>query len=134
MSLGDQRANSDTSQMAIAVDPRGDDAVVVTVAGEVDLLTARELMEALEQVWKDRPDLGTVVIDLSGVSFLGSSGLGILADLAGRTTTHTPGTLGPAVRLVAPPGNDAVIRPWTTMNLQQILPLHADVDAALGAA
>jgi anti-sigma B factor antagonist len=124
----------DAGQMAISVIPAGDDAVVVTVNGEVDLLTARQLMDALEGVWKDRPDVKTVVIDLAGVSFLGSSGLGILADLAGRTTTRTPGVLGPAVRLVAPPENDAVIRPWTTMNLQQILPLHPDVNAALSAS
>ena len=119
--------------MAIAVAPVGDTATVVTVEGEVDLLTARQLMDALERVWQERPDSTTVVIDLSGVTFLGSSGLGILADLAGRTTTRTPGALGPAVRLVAPPENDAVIRPWTTMNLQQILPLHPDVESALAA-
>ena len=119
--------------MAVAVVPAGDTATVVTVEGEVDLLTARQLMDALEQVWQERPESTTVVIDLSGVTFLGSSGLGILADLAGRTTTRTPGALGPAVRLVAPPENDAVIRPWTTMNLQQILPLHPDVESALRA-
>jgi anti-sigma B factor antagonist len=119
--------------MAVAVAPAGDAATVVTVEGEVDLLTARQLMDALEQVWQERPDTATVVIDLSGVTFLGSSGLGILADLAGRTTTRTPGALGPAVRLVAPAENDAVIRPWTTMNLQQILPLHPDVESALNA-
>ena len=56
------------------------------------------------------------------------------ADLAGRTTSHTPGGIGPAVRLVAPKDNDAVIRPWTTMNLQQILPLHEDVESALAAS
>lgn len=119
--------------MAVAVAQAGDDTTVVTVEGEVDLLTARQLMDALEQVWQERPDVATVIVDLAGVTFLGSSGLGILADLAGRTTTRNPGTLGPAVRLVAPPENDAVIRPWTTMNLQQILPLHPDVDSALKA-
>jgi anti-anti-sigma factor len=126
-------STGDRPTIAVAVVPAGDTATVVTVEGEVDLLTARQLMDALEQVWRERPESTTVVIDLSGVTFLGSSGLGILADLAGRTTTRTPGALGPAVRLVAPPENDAVIRPWTTMNLQQILPLHPDVESALNA-
>lgn len=133
MSHADQSPASESGQMAIAVAPAGTDAVVVTVSGEVDLLTARDLMAALEQIWQEKPAPETVVIDLGGVGFLGSSGLGILADLAGRSTSHTPGSLGPAVRLVAPPENEAVIRPWTTMNLQQILPLHATVEAALRA-
>ena len=126
-------SSDDHPAMAVAVQPAGEHATVVTVHGEVDLLTARQLMDVLEQVWQEQPEVATVIIDLGGVTFLGSSGLGILADLAGRTTTRTPGALGPAVRLVAPPGNDAVIRPWTTMNLQQILPLHADVESALSA-
>jgi anti-sigma B factor antagonist len=113
-------------------------AAVVTVAGELDLSTARKLMSVVDETlaW---PDLAAVVIDLTGVDFLGSSGLGTLAELASRTTT-TPGpgaypapsrTARPALRLVAPPDNHAVIRPWETMNLQQILPLHPDVTAAL---
>ncbi len=120
--------------MSVAVRQENETTTVVTVQGEVDLLTARQLMDALEQVWLERPQVTCVVIDLSGVTFLGSSGLGVLADLAGRTTSHTPGGIGPAVRLVAPKDNDAVIRPWTTMNLQQILPLHEDVESALAAS
>jgi anti-sigma B factor antagonist len=73
------------------------------------------------------------------VSFLGSSGLGTLAELATRTTTpagsapyhDAPATPPPPLRIVAPPDNVAVIRPWETMNLQQILPLHPDVASAL---
>jgi hypothetical protein len=85
------------------------------------------------------PDLAGVVVDLSAVSFLGSSGLGTLAELATRTTTPTggggyrsqpPERVTP-LRLVAPPDNSAVLRPWETMNLQQILPLHPDLDSAL---
>ncbi|GAA1318586.1 STAS domain-containing protein [Pseudonocardia xinjiangensis] len=112
-------------------------AAVVTVVGELDLQTARELMAVVDDTlqW---PDLTALVIDLTGVGFLGSSGLGTLAEIASRTTT-TPGpgystqapTPRPALRLVAPPDNLAVIRPWETMNLQQILPLLPDVDTAL---
>jgi anti-sigma B factor antagonist len=113
-------------------------AAVVTVTGELDLQTARELMAAVDATlqW---PDLTGVVVDLSGVSFLGSSGLGTLAELATRTAapaggagyrTEAPQPV-PPLRLVAPPDNTAVIRPWQTMNLQQILPLHADLTAAL---
>jgi ABC-type transporter Mla MlaB component len=113
-------------------------AAVVTVAGELDLQTARELMKVVDETlqW---PDLSGVVVDLTAVSFLGSSGLGTLAELATRTTAPAPSEGYPSrppqplppLRLVAPPDNTAVLRPWETMNLQQILPLHPDLDSAL---
>jgi anti-anti-sigma factor len=113
-------------------------AAVVTVTGELDLLTARELMKSVDETlqW---PDLTGVVVDLTAVSFLGSSGLGTLAELATRTTAPAgsggyrsqPPEPIPPLRLVAPPDNSAVLRPWETMNLQQILPLHPDLDSAL---
>jgi anti-sigma B factor antagonist len=113
-------------------------AAVVTVRGELDLQTARNLMSVVDETL-EWPDLTALVIDLTAVSFLGSSGLGTLAELATRTTaSRGPGpypapnqTPRPALRLVAPRDNQAVIRPWETMNLQQILPLHPDVTAAL---
>ncbi|TWF81749.1 anti-anti-sigma factor [Pseudonocardia hierapolitana] len=113
-------------------------AAVVTVTGELDLLTARELMKSVDETLR-WPDLTGVVVDLTAVSFLGSSGLGTLAELATRTTapagsggyrSQPPEPL-PPLRLVAPPDNSAVLRPWETMNLQQILPLHPDLDSAL---
>jgi anti-anti-sigma factor len=111
---------------------------VVTVTGELDLLTARELMKSVDETLR-WPDLTGVVVDLTAVSFLGSSGLGTLAELATRTTAPTgsggyrsqPPEPVPPLRLVAPPDNTAVLRPWETMNLQQILPLHPDLDSAL---
>lgn len=113
-------------------------AAVVTVTGELDLQTARDLMSTVDDVlqW---PDLSGLVVDLSGVSFLGSSGLGTLAELATRTTTAAgsgayasqPAAPQPPLRLVAPPDNRAVLRPWEAMNLQQILPLHPHLAGAL---
>jgi hypothetical protein len=37
------------------------------------------------------------------------------------------------VRLVAPPDNRAVIRPWEVMKLEPILPLFPDLSSALSA-
>jgi anti-sigma B factor antagonist len=116
---------------------RAGSAAVVTVTGELDLQTARELMAVVDDTMQ-WPDLSGVVVDLTGVSFLGSSGLGTLAELATRTTTPAgsapyaePARPNPPLRVVAPPDNRAVIRPWETMNLQQILPLHPDLGSAL---
>ena len=115
---------------------RAGSAAVVTVTGEIDLQTARELMAVVDDTLH-LPGLTGLVVDLTAVSFLGSSGLGTLAELATRTTTpaahYAERSTTPPIplRVVAPPDNRAVIRPWETMNLQQILPLHPDVASAL---
>lgn len=101
-------------------------AVVVEVAGELDLHTAPELMAALDESL-ERPGLDVVIVDLSAVTFFGSSGLGVLANLATRTADRLP----VALRLVAPADHRTVTRPWRAMNLQQLLPLYPTVAAAL---
>lgn len=59
--------------MQTAAQVRGD-AVVVRVTDEIDVLTGEQLSDAVEQV------LGgpLVVVDLTGVSFLGSRGMTVL--------------------------------------------------------
>jgi anti-sigma B factor antagonist len=106
-------------------------AAVVEVVGELDLHTAPDLMAAVDDALAHRPGLTTVIIDLSRVDFLGSSGLGVLANLATRATA--PDRPAVALRVVAPADHRPVIRPWEAMNLQQILPLYPDVAAALDA-
>ncbi|MBN9096583.1 MULTISPECIES: STAS domain-containing protein [unclassified Pseudonocardia] len=128
MSAGD---SASADRLMIVTTSRVGAVAVVTVSGELDLHTARDLMTSVDDVLTE-PGLGGVVIDLTGVSFLGSSGLGTLAELATRApASRRPDESPVPVRLVSAPDNRAVIRPWETMNLQQILPLHADVAAAL---
>jgi anti-anti-sigma factor len=129
--------SSDPAEVMTLTATRVGSAAVVTVTGELDLLTARELMTTVDETLK-WPDLTGVVVDLTAVSFLGSSGLGTLAELATRTTAPAGGGYRsqppepvPPLRIVAPPDNSAVLRPWETMNLQQILPLHPDLESAL---
>ncbi|WP_199509400.1 STAS domain-containing protein [Nucisporomicrobium flavum] len=50
---------------------------VVEVGGQVDMATGPELNDFLGQVTTDRRDR-PVVLDLAGVSFLDSSGIGVL--------------------------------------------------------
>ena len=108
-------------------------AAVVTVEGELDLHTARSVMSTDDETLTT-PDLAAIVIDLSAVTFLGSSGLGTLAELATRTPSSRPSDAQPIpVRLVAPPDNRAVIRPWKVMKLEPILPLFSDLSSALSA-
>jgi len=106
-------------------------ATVVTVSGELDLHTARDLMVAVDDAMTGA-GVEAIVIDLSAVSFLGSSGLGTLAELATRApASGRPDEHPVPVRLVSPQDNRAVVRPWEVMHLQPILPLYPDVPSAL---
>ncbi|WP_232662640.1 anti-sigma factor antagonist [Pseudonocardia sp. TRM90224] len=107
-------------------------AVVVAVHGELDLHTAPALMAAVDDALGNAA-LDAVVIDLSDVEFLGSSGLGVLANIATRASAPAQGGTGTdvAVRVVAPADHRPVTRPWEAMNLQQIIPLYPSVDDAL---
>jgi anti-sigma B factor antagonist len=60
---------------------RIDGATVIYVRGEIDIATAERLRDAIE------PHMGprqAIVLDLSGVHFMGSVGLHILNKHAGR--------------------------------------------------
>lgn len=102
-------------------------ALVVEVVGELDLHTAPDLMATIDDALQ-RPGLTRLIIDLSRVTFLGSSGLGVLANLATRATA--PDRAVVPLRIVAPAEHHPVARPWEAMNLQQILPLYPDIGAA----
>ena len=60
------------------------DATVIYVKGEIDLATCERLRDAIE------PHLGpaqTIVLDLSGVSFMDSSCMDLLVQARGRLTS-----------------------------------------------
>jgi anti-sigma B factor antagonist len=103
-------------------------ATVIEAVGELDLSTGPELMTAIDDAL-ERPDLNVVIIDLSRVHFLGSSGLGVLANLATRATV--PDRPAVPLRIVAPADHRPVARPWEAMHLQEILPLYPTIDSAL---
>ncbi|GAA2802157.1 STAS domain-containing protein [Crossiella cryophila] len=99
-------------------------AGVLKVGGEVDLLTTPLLKSGIEeQLAISRPLL---VIDLSGVSFLGSSGLAALVEA--REAAQGKGT---ALRLVA--GNRTVFRPLATTGLSTLFDLRETLEEALAA-
>ena len=59
----------------------GSGYVVVSVAGEIDALTERAFRDALASALT-RGQL-RVVVDLAGVTFMGSTGIGVLMGRAG---------------------------------------------------
>ena len=111
-----------TSPIGIDVVPI-DAGVIVAVAGEIDLLTADQLREALEAEVVRRE---LVVVDLTAVEFLSSSGLAALA-LAHRAAVEA----GRELRLVA--GNRVTLRPIQITGMADEMGVFATVaDAVAG--
>ncbi|MBA2473796.1 MAG: anti-sigma factor antagonist [Pseudonocardiales bacterium] len=100
------------------------EATVVTVVGEVDLLTAPRLLAAVSDAL-ERAGSHPVVVDLSEVSFLGSAGLAALVDAA----VADEGRREP-LRVVVD-HTRPVIRPLEATGLDQVLQLYRSVEDAL---
>ena len=110
--------------VSIQVSPRSD-CVVVTVGGEVDLLTAAQLARALENASK-ASRAGCLVIDMTDLTFIDSSGLGVLIAAQNRART-----LGDSVVLVHPP--PLVRRLLDGTQLHHRFSTYDTLDAALAA-
>jgi len=115
---------SDTSdaQMITVEVTDHDGATVVSVAGEVDMVTTPRLNTCLQEQLAQSPD--RLVVDLSGLSFLGSSGLAVLVesldDARGRGTD---------LRLVC--SSREVVRPLEATGLTELFQTFPDLDSAL---
>ncbi len=101
---------------------REDGVTVVAVIGEVDMLTSPLLTSRVDEELAQRPE--ALVLDLSEVSFLGSSGLAALVQIRDRA-----GEQGVPLRLAS--NSQAVIRPLVATGLEAMFDIVADRDAAL---
>lgn len=105
--------------LQITVETRGA-AVVLAVAGELDMLTAGELQLAIDIALERRPQV--MVVDLSKVEFMASAGMNVLLtahEAAGSTQ----------LRVVAT-GN-VTLRPLQITGLTDYLAVFASLDEAL---
>ena len=93
---------------------------LVSVAGDLDLHTAPELERALLSATGD--GAGTVVVDLSGCTFLDSTGLHILVGVRRRLD-------GGAVKIVG--AAPAVRRPFEVTGLDRLFRFYPTRTAAL---
>ncbi|SDI32963.1 anti-anti-sigma factor [Actinokineospora alba] len=97
--------------------------VVLVVTGELDLGTAPRFEEALEQAQRAESD--RVVLDLTAVTFLGSSGLSALVRANARSAGNGLGVVMTA--------DTSIRRPLEVTGLDTVLPLYETVDAAFDA-
>jgi anti-sigma B factor antagonist len=106
---------------------RTDTATIATVLGEIDISSAPEFRAAITEAIQTST-LPVVVIDLTGVTFLGSPALAALITAEAQAAERR-------VRLgVVTGGNRIVLRPLQITGLDMSIPIHetlADLEVSL---
>ncbi len=102
-----------------------DGVPVARVVGEIDTSNARDLGAALDRaVDNTAPGL---VVDLTELGFLDSSGIGMLFNIGRRLTERRQ-----QLRLVVPT-DSPIRRVLSVVHIDRIAPVHETVDEALAA-
>jgi anti-sigma B factor antagonist len=99
--------------------------VVVSIGGELDLATGPTLRSELRRVAQDAPRV-PVAVDLRGVGFIDSVGLGILIGARRRITEQ-----GGRFAVVAEPGR--IIDTIRLAGLAEVLTVVPSIEALAGA-
>jgi anti-sigma B factor antagonist len=117
---------SDPSQPAgdlpLRVTHPAPDSVVLHVEGEVDTLTAPTLDTAVTKQLDTAP--ANLVLDFTGVSFLGSSGLAVLIRAANAAAERD-------IQLTLVTESRAVLRPLDVTRTAEHFTIHSSVETAL---
>jgi len=95
---------------------------VISVTGEIDVYTAPTLRERLNELVADGEY--HLVVDMAGVDFLDSTGLGVLVGGLKRARSHD-GTL----QLVC--DQEKILKVFRITGLTKVFPIHATLGAAL---
>lgn len=98
---------------------------IVHVAGEIDVTSAAVLRDALEALIAD--GRRRLTLDLSDVTFLDSTGLGIVVGRLKRLARHG-GTMTVAA------SHERVLRVFSITGLDQLLEIHEGLEGAVRAA
>ncbi len=110
----------------LTVEPaRVGSAVVVAVKGEIDIATGPRLRAALADAL-DQPGSGPVVVDLSKVTFLGSTGVAVLVDADWQANQRKRD-----LRVVVDRDRPAVVRPLESTGIDRLLSTYGDLQSAL---
>ena len=117
-----RRRGLSLAALVTEVDTARPDAALLVAAGEVDTLTAPRLEAAVDELLGSGAEV--LVADLTGVTFLASSGLAVLIRGA-----HLASAQGRRLRLVAE--GRPVLRPLQITGTEELFDLHGDRAAAL---
>ena len=95
--------------------------VVVSVSGNVDMLSAPWLTDAIESAMAKNPN--GLIVDLSRVDFLGSAGISVLMAAHGK--------MADSGRFAVVADGPVTHRPLTLLGLNDMISLHRTLDDAL---
>jgi len=98
------------------------DRTVIDVEGEVDVFTAPKLRETIIGCINDGKD--RLIVNLSGVDFMDSTGLGVLVGGLKRVKERNG-------ELAIAGAQGTVLRVLNVTGLNAVFPLHDSVDAAV---
>ncbi len=97
---------------------------VISVSGEIDVYTAPTLRERLNELVADGEY--HLVVDLGGVDFLDSTGLGVLVGGLKRARSHEG-----SLHLVC--DQEKILKVFRLTGLTKVFPIHATLPDALAA-
>ena len=97
---------------------------IVSVSGEVDVYTSPQLKTVLVEAADD--SCGIVIVNMDGVGFIDSSGLGVLVGALRRVREA-----GGDLRVVC--GRDNVVKIFRITGLDRVFPMFTSLDQARGA-
>lgn len=106
--------------LSLATASRGAHAVL-SVAGEVDVSSAPALQDKLAELVEGN---APTVVDLTGVTFIDSTGLGVLVGARNRSAE-----LGRSISVVA--DSDRVLKLFRITGLDGVFDVHPTVEAAV---
>jgi anti-sigma B factor antagonist len=101
----------------------GDDTIVLSVGGVIDLATAAELQDAMHAAQASARR--NLIVDLTGVSFMSSAGLAILAE------AHAVMKRRGKFAVVA--NNAVILRPLEITRLADVLDVYPTLESARDA-
>jgi anti-sigma B factor antagonist len=101
----------------------GDDTIVLSVGGVIDLATAAELQDAMHAAQASARR--SFIVDLTGVSFMSSAGLAILAE------AHA--VMKPRGEFAIVANNAVILRPLEITKLADVLDVYPTLESARDA-
>jgi anti-sigma B factor antagonist len=123
--VSNQRAEPDDGVIAIREHQPG--MMVVSLTGEVDIMRSPDLQVSLQDAINRIKGKGAVVVDLSGVTYMDSSGVATL--VRGLQLSRKKG-----VGLVLCSLQDRVRSIFEIARLDTVFPIASSLDAAIDAA
>jgi anti-sigma B factor antagonist len=119
--FGNDHTVGGTVQLSVSQTSAGN-VPILAITGEVDVYSAPELKDRIGEIIQAGQT--TVIVDLSGVAFLDSTGLGALVE-----ARSAAGEAGGSLPIVCT--QERILKLFTITGLDGVFAIHPDVSAAV---